>query len=96
MANAFCERLIGTFRRECLDWVIPFGENHPPTDFTRMDDSLKPRTTTHVARTWISEQSEAKVLASVHRHKLPKGYCITAKVILGGLYHEYSLEKEAA
>ena len=27
-ANAFCERLIGTIRRECLDWLIPFNERH--------------------------------------------------------------------
>ena len=27
-ANAFCERLIGTIRRECLDWLIPFHERH--------------------------------------------------------------------
>ena len=27
-ANAFCERLIGTMRRECLDWVIPVNERH--------------------------------------------------------------------
>ena len=27
-ANAYCERLIGTIRRECLDWIIPLGENH--------------------------------------------------------------------
>jgi len=25
-ANAFCKRLIGTIRRECLDWLIPFHE----------------------------------------------------------------------
>ena len=27
-ANAFCERVIGTMRRECLDWLIPFHERH--------------------------------------------------------------------
>jgi transposase InsO family protein len=27
-ANAFCERLIGTVRRECLDYVIPLSEKH--------------------------------------------------------------------
>jgi len=27
-ANAFCERLIGTIRRECLDFVIPINERH--------------------------------------------------------------------
>jgi len=27
-ANAFCERLIGSLRRECLDWIIPLGESH--------------------------------------------------------------------
>jgi hypothetical protein len=27
-ANVRCERLTGTIRRECLDWVIPLGEEH--------------------------------------------------------------------
>jgi putative transposase len=27
-ANAFCERLIGTIRPECLDWLIPLHERH--------------------------------------------------------------------
>jgi putative transposase len=27
-ANAFCERVIGTIRRECLDFVIPMTEHH--------------------------------------------------------------------
>jgi putative transposase len=27
-ANAFCERLIGTMRRECLDWLLPLHEGH--------------------------------------------------------------------
>jgi len=27
-ANAYCERFIGTARRECLDWMIPLDERH--------------------------------------------------------------------
>src|SRR5687767_96165 len=27
-ANAYCERFIGTARRECLDWMIPLNERH--------------------------------------------------------------------
>ena len=27
-ANAYCERLVGTMRRECLDFVIPLNERH--------------------------------------------------------------------
>ncbi|MGA8055605.1 MAG: hypothetical protein WCA12_17405, partial [Burkholderiales bacterium] len=28
VANAFCERLIGTIRRECRDWLIPISASH--------------------------------------------------------------------
>ena len=28
LANSICERLIGTIRRECLDFIIPLGERH--------------------------------------------------------------------
>jgi transposase InsO family protein len=27
-ANATCERVIGTIRRECLAWLIPLSESH--------------------------------------------------------------------
>ena len=27
-ANGYCERFIGTTRRECLDWMIPLHERH--------------------------------------------------------------------
>jgi hypothetical protein len=27
-ANALCERVIGTLRRECMDWIIPLSEGH--------------------------------------------------------------------
>jgi putative transposase len=28
MANAYCERVIGTIRRECLDYLIPMNDRH--------------------------------------------------------------------
>jgi len=27
-ANGYCERLVGTIRRECLDFLIPLNEGH--------------------------------------------------------------------
>ena len=32
-ANAFCERLVGTMRRECLDFVIPLNERQCAASF---------------------------------------------------------------
>ena len=44
----------------------------------------------------IPEPPKATMPASAHRHKLPGGYRVVSKAILGGLHHEYGLEKEAA
>jgi putative transposase len=40
-ANAFCERLVGSIRRECLDYLIPINERHlrRTTIFTRKASS---------------------------------------------------------
>ena len=95
-ANAFCERLIGTIRRECLDFLIPLGEGHLKRILRewvghynrgRPHSSLGPG---------IPEPPQAKVPASVHRHKLPAGCRVKSTPVLGGLHHEYRLEKEAA
>ena len=32
LANSLCERLIGTMRRECLDWIIPFDRTASAED----------------------------------------------------------------
>src|SRR5262249_45668021 len=42
-ANAFCERLIGTIRRECLDCVIPTDRGSPPEHPSHMGDPLQSR-----------------------------------------------------
>ena len=95
-ANAFCERLIGTIRRECLNWIIPVGEKHVRlilrewTLITIADDLTRPSDLDFQSR------PKFKVLASVHRHKLPTRCGVVAKPVLGGLHHEYSLEENVA
>ncbi len=96
MANAFCERLGGSLRRECLDFLIPLHEGHPRMivkewglhyNRGRPHSSLGPG---------IPEPSQETVPASDHRHKLPAGYRVGRTPVLGGLHHEYHLVKEAA
>lgn len=96
-ANAFCERLVGTARRECFDWLIPLSEGHMR----------------RILRDWVRHYNEARphaslgpgipdpppglpVPAQVDRHRLPAGTRVAATPILGGLHHEYRLEKLAA
>jgi putative transposase len=96
-ANAYCERLIGGLRRECLDWFIPLNERH-----LRM-----------MTREWTAHYNHARphkslgpgipapppglpVRRQIHRHEVSEGFLIKKKSILGGLHHEYRLEKVAA
>jgi transposase InsO family protein len=44
-ANAYCERVIGSLRRECLDWFIPLSEKHLRRAHSRTDGSPQPGTT---------------------------------------------------
>jgi transposase InsO family protein len=90
-ANAFCERLIGTARRECLDHVIPLNERHlrkilaewvPHYNRSRPHASLGPG---------IPEPPTLTV-ARLAGHHIPQGYRVAAKPILAGLHHEYQLE----
>lgn len=92
-ANAICERMIGTIRRECLDWLIPLSETH-----------LR-----QVLKLWISHYNQGRphmalgpgvpdpppdMLApslAKFRHRLGDVGALCAKAILGGLHHEYSL-----
>jgi transposase InsO family protein len=93
-ANAFCERLIGTIRRECLDWMIPMNERH-----------LR-----RVLEHWIAHYNRGRPHTSLgpgipdapggaleqSGHRIPDGHEVVAKSILGGLHHEYRLEPRAA
>jgi putative transposase len=94
-ANAFCERLIGTVRRECLDYVIPLGEHHLRA----------------ILREWVSHYNKGRPHSSlgpgipdrrtalprrIHRHRFEPEERVVSTAILGGLHHEYGLRQAAA
>jgi putative transposase len=91
-ANAFCERLTGTLRRECLDWIIPLSDNHLRA----------------VVREWAAHYNRGRphtalgpgvpenppglpAPLALHRHELPSDACVVSTSILGGLHHDYRL-----
>ena len=95
--NALCERLIGTLRQECLDFMIPLTENHlrrllkawvPHYNAGRPHMSLGPGL----------PQPPASLPApwQTHRHRLPPHVRVIARSILGGLQHEYGLAAQVA
>jgi len=97
-ANAICERVIGTIRRECLDWLIPISESHLRS----------------ILKSWVEHYNRGRphstlgpgvpdppaILATVQklesRHRLEEGIAVLAKSVLGGLHHEYSLAPSVA
>jgi putative transposase len=95
-ANAYCERLVGTIRRECLDYLIPINDRHLRgilKEFVCHYNRGRPHSALGPG---IPEPIQASAPASVHRHKLPGGYRVASRPVLGGLHHEYRLEKEVA
>jgi len=97
VANSICERVIGTLRRECLDFVILLNEQHlygilkewvHHYHESRPHKSLGPG---------IPRPSSAlPVSLQTSRHRLPMGQRVVARSILGGLHQEYELQKQAA
>ena len=76
--NGYCERAIGSIRRDCLDHIIVFGERHL-RHLLRCYASYYNK-----ARTHLSLNKDAPVRRSVHAVG-----CIEARPVLGGLHHQY-------
>jgi transposase InsO family protein len=76
--NGFAERLIGSIRRECLDHIIVFGEEHLRR-VLRSYASYYNRT-----RTDRSLDKDAPVHRPIQRIGALK-----SSPILGGLHHQY-------
>lgn len=93
-ANAFIERFIGTFWRECLDHLIILNERMlrwTVREFVRYYNSSRPHLSLGPG---IPQMPEDLVIPiSAHRHRLPDGYKAVPRPCLGGLHHDYRLER---
>jgi putative transposase len=97
-ANAICERVIGTVRRDCLDWLIPLSESHLRS----------------ILKSWIPHYNSGRPHMALgpgvpdpppacrnyrhpnSRHRRGETYAVRAESILSGLHHEYYLAPVAA
>jgi transposase InsO family protein len=95
-ANTFCERLIGTIRRECLDFVIPITDHHLRAilrEWIRHYNRGRPHASLGPG---IPERPLDDKISGSSGHRLPTGYRVAATAMLNGLHHEYRLDKKAA
>ena len=95
-ANSVCERLGGSLRRECLDFWLPFNERHLQItirDWTSHYNRGRPHSALGPG---LPEPGSDQVPLNEHRHRVPVGYRVVKRSVLGGLHHEYGLMKEAA
>ena len=95
-ANAFCERLIGTIRRECLDFMIPLNERHLRWVLTRWVAHYNRGRPHSSLGPGVPDPPLDLVVDQAGGHRIPPGHRVVATPILGGLHHEYRLEAEAA
>src|SRR5215813_889160 len=85
VANAICERVIGTLRRECLDFVIPLNARH----------------LYGILKAWVAHYNAGRphmslgpgipqprpalpVSPPADRHLIPTGQRVVAQAVLGG------------
>jgi putative transposase len=89
--NAVCERVIGTLRRECLDWLIPLSETHlrrPLHPWVQHYNRGRP----HMGLgPGIPDPPIIPYARPTSRHRRGAPYVVRADPILGGLHHEYTL-----
>src|SRR5581483_310589 len=85
-ANAFCERVIGTIRRECLDFMIPISERHVRVilrEWVRHYNRGRPHAS---LGSGIPDRPVRESIGGSPDQRLPQGYRVAAAQILGGLH----------
>ena len=95
-ANAFCERLVGSIRRECLDFLIPLNERHLRAILKKWVAHYNKGRPHSSLGPGIPEPSEDIPVLEISGHRIPCGQRVVGSSVLGGLHHEYRLEQMAA
>jgi len=93
-ANAICERVIGTIRRECLDWLIPMTEAHLREIlkvWVAHYNGGRPHSSLGPGLPGPPNSEVTTASPSIFRHRFVEGAAVRVKSVLGGLHHEYSL-----
>jgi transposase InsO family protein len=94
-ANSYCERLIGSARRECLDFTIPLNEAHIRQTLKLWTEHYNRGRPHSRLGPGTPDPTLPKAELQLQRHGIPKDCRVVATSILGGLHHEYRLEKIA-
>ena len=85
-ANAYCERFLGSVRRECLDHVLVFGARH----LHRVIGEYVQYFNTQRPHQGLGQHTPA-VLPPVHVGQPPTSLRVCSQRVLGGLHHHYTL-----
>ena len=93
-ANAYCERFIGTARRECLDWMIPLNERHLRSILAEWISHYNGERPHSALGPGLPNDPTHQTALTVHR--IPTTHRVAASARLGGLHHHYLLEPIAA
>ena len=92
-ANSICERVIGTIRRECLDWMIPMSEAHLRSilrEWVIHYNGGRPHSALGPGAPGPPREA-ARVSKLGFRPPLTADPIVLAKSVLGGLHHEYRI-----
>jgi len=92
-ANAICERVIGTIRRECLDWMIPMSEAHLRAILREWVDHYNGGRPHSALGPGVPgpPAGSARTSKAEPRCRWTSGALVRAKSVLSGLHHEYSV-----
>ena len=91
---ATLQRVIGTIRRECLDWMIPLSEAHLHAILKSWIEHYNRGRPHSMLGPGVPDPPRGSVVVpkSESRHRLAAGALVRVQSVLGGLHHEYSLQ----